>query len=112
MKKLIILLCIFPMVSFANSFHPFEFVTKSGNKISLIFKETGSKYSVTYKERNFISSYGQVLTINLNDHVTLVERHTKFSITAANDCFLKVNSKHSWQGKVTEKNYDINFCQP
>ena len=111
MKKLILIFCVIPILSFANGFYPFKTATQSGNKISLTFQEAGVKYNVSYKNQSFISSYGQVLNLNQGDQITLTERHTKFIVTADIKCSLKIKSIHNWQGKITEKNYSVNICK-
>ena len=110
MKILILSLFILPSLVFANSSNPFKSVKRSGEKITITFKDEGIRYKVNFKNKEFISAYGQVLSINKGEYLTLVERHTKLKVTATSTCLLKVNSKHTWRGKVTEKDYEINSC--
>ena len=112
MKVLILSLFILPTFVFANSSTPFKSVIKLGQTIAITFKDEGIRYKVNFKNKEFISNYGQVLTINKGEYLTLVERHTKLKVTATSTCLLKVNSKHTWRGKVTENDYEINSCIP
>ena len=113
MKKLFLLISfLVPMVVFANDYSPFKNVENLGGKILLTFNDKGNKFKVTYKEQEFINSYGQVLKINKGDELVLIEKHTKYFVTATTNSNLHVQLTHSWQGSKTNKFYDIEAKQP
>jgi len=109
MNKLALLLLLFPIVAIANDFEPFKTVRSNQNNITLIFKDTGTKFSAIYKSNRFITSYGQKLDINVGDTLTLSAKHTKYIVTAISIKQLNVQYKHNFQGKRDSNSYAINF---
>lgn len=61
------------------------------------------------KNNTFIANYGQNFNININigDTITLLEKHTKYTITATSNDKLSVQYNHNLNGKNTTKTYSI-----
>ena len=109
MLKYLILFLIIPALSFANEYEPFSNVGSSGNNILLSFSDSGIRYSAIYKDKNFITTYGQNLNIHIGDTLVLNEKHTKYIITAESKRLLLVQRIHTWQGNTKQDSYEIHI---
>lgn len=107
MKISIALLLFLSGIAIASDYEPFTMVKSNSDQITLTFNDSGIKYNVTYKNDAFIANYGQNFNINVGDTITLLEKHTKYTITATSNDKLSVQYNHNLNGKITTKTYGI-----
>ena len=106
-KRLLLFLYLIPIVVFANDYAPFENVEKSGNQILITFSANGLRFNATYKNKNFITSYGQQLNMDIKDELVLTSKHAKFIVTVTPNDILQIQHHHTYQGSTSKETYEI-----
>ena len=107
MKILTLFVLLLPALLSANDYAPFKEVGRSGEFVQLTFSDAGVRYTVTLNDKKFISNYGQILEAKVGEELTLTEKHSRYVIKIESKNKLVVYNVFSWQGKKTEKTYEI-----
>ena len=66
----------------ASSSSIFEKVEPSETVYYLTFKSVGIRYIVSKSDEEFVSEYGQKIHVDFGESLTLIEKHSKYLITA------------------------------